>query len=333
MGPQPLPDAAPRRDRIGSSHTTRKQYDPSKLKQTSLFQRDSLVVAADFARPGAPIPGFGAFMDELPDILGGSDFKALVEALVQAKTGRQPVGIALGAHVIKVGCSPILIDLMQRKLIKHVAMTGAGAVHDYEVSLAGKTSEDVGDQLELGEFGMAKETTEGLNKAARKGHRLGIGFGRGLGETILQQKHPHADLSIAAEAVRLKIPVTVHAALGTDIVHMHPSCDGGSVGKASMRDFHTMAEFVARIGQGVWLNIGCAVLLPEVFLKAVSMALNLGFDLSGMTTAGLDMLRPYRVMENVVRRPPGNGLFLGGQHEFLLPLLRQAWLARLEEQK
>jgi hypothetical protein len=198
---------------------------------------------------------------------------------------------------------------------------------------AGKTSEDVAAQLPGGSFGFADETGKGLAEAAERGARGGTesGFGRGLGELLIERAAPHRALSVAAEAVRLSIGVTVHACIGADIVHMHPACDGAKLGEASLRDFQHVCRVVHGLAGGVWINVGCAVVLPEVFLKAVSVALNLGADLSGMTTANLDMIRQYRAETNVVQRPPGRGISIVGQHELLLPLLRMAVLSKLAE--
>lgn len=298
-----------------------------------LAERRSLVSIADFCDVPEPLPGFEGFVDSLPDIYAGTDFKDLVGRIVTARTNGRPVAVALGAHVLKVGLAPLLIDLMRRGVITHVAMNSAGAIHDFEIATVGRTSEDVDEQLPRGRFGFAEETGAGLAAAAARGAhpREGEepGFGRGLGRILLERGAPHNALSVSAEAARLGVGVTVHACIGADIVHMHPRANGADVGEASMADFRHVCKLVNGLAGGVWINVGCAVVLPEVFLKAVSVAIQLGADLSGMTTANLDMIRQYRAETNVVRRPPGRGITIIGQHELLLPLLRQAVLAKL----
>jgi len=298
-----------------------------------LAERPSLVRIEDFCEVPEPIAGFGEFVDSLPDIYAGTAFKELVERVVRARIAGRPVAVALGAHVLKVGLAPLLIDLLRRGVITDVAMNSAGAIHDFEIATAGCTSEDVDAQLSSGRFGFADETGRGLAAGARRGaHPRGgeePGFGRGLGRTLLELDAPHKALSVCAEAVRLSAGITVHACLGADIVHMHPATSGADIGAASMADFRHVCKLVHGLDGGVWINVGCAVVLPEVFLKAVSVALNLGATLDGMTTANLDMIRQYRAETNVVRRPPGRGITIIGQHELLLPLLRQALLAKL----
>lgn len=302
-----------------------------------LASRESLVHVRDFCSVPEPLPGFDAFVDSLPDIYAGTHFKRLVAALVDARQRGRKVGVALGAHVLKVGLAPLLIDLMRRGVIDHVAMNSAGAIHDFEIATHGATSEDVDAQLPAGEFGFSEETGAGLAAAARRGIEVSageeVGFGLGLGRLLLERDAPHKDLSVCAEAVRLGLGISVHAVIGADIVHVHPATDGAAVGEASMADFQRVCRFVHDLDGGVWLNVGSAVVMPEVFLKAVSVALNLGASLDSMTTGNLDMIRQYRAETNVVRRPPGTGYTLVGQHELLLPLLRNAVLAKLEKGK
>lgn len=300
-----------------------------------LAERPSLVRREDFCEVPPPMPGFGRFVEALPDIYAGRDFKALVEALASARLAGRPVVFAMGAHVLKVGLAPLVIDLMRRGVITDVAINSAGAIHDFEIATVGFTSEKVDTQLPAGDFGFARETGEGLARAAKRGAHPPagepLGFGRALGAELLDREAPHRELSVPAEAVRLGLGVTCHPAIGADIVHMHPCCDGADLGAAALADFHHVCARVADLDGGVWVNVGCAVVLPEVFLKAVSVAINLGRRLDGMTTANLDMIRQYRAETNVVRRPPGTGLTLVGQHELLLPLLRMAVLDRLAE--
>jgi len=300
-----------------------------------LAERKSLVRAEDFCAVPDPLPGFGSFVDDLPDIYAGKHFKELVARIVAAKLNEKPVAVALGAHVLKVGLAPLLIDLMRRGVIDHVALNSAGGIHDFEIATAGRTSEDVAQQLPRGEFGFADETGRGLAEAARRGVEPPdgepAGFGHGLGRLILDSNAPHVDLSVTAWAVRLGLGVTLHAAIGADIVHMHPAANGAHIGEAALIDFRHVCKLVHGLDGGCWINIGSAVVLPEVFLKAVSVALNLGASLDGLTTVNLDMLRQYRAETNVVSRPPGRGISILGQHELMLPLLRQALLAKLDE--
>jgi hypothetical protein len=306
-----------------------------RVRTYPLASRPSLVDLKDFCHVPEPLPGFSGFVDALPEIYAGKEFKELVRRIVAAKTARRPVAVALGAHVLKVGLAPLLIDLMRRGVIDHVAMNSAGAIHDFEIATVGRTSEDVAKQLPKGDFGFADETGKGLAEAARRGCEPPAGeeagFGRGLGRLLIEMKAPHRDLSVSAEAVRLGLGVTVHGCLGADIVHMHPAADGATIGEASMTDFRHVCRFVHGLDGGVWINVGCAVVLPEVFLKAVSVAINLGAKLDAMTTANLDMLRQYRAETNVVQRPPGRGISILGQHELMLPLLRMAVLAKLAD--
>ena len=309
-----------------SKPRTSPPLDLSGLLRVSLADRSSLVKAEHLGRVIDPIPGLFELIESFPSIYAGSEFRDLARRLATCLHEGRPVGLAIGAHVIKCGMQPLIIDLMERGLFRHVALNGAGAVHDFELAICGKTSEDVAKNLIDGTFGLARETFEGLNAAAKRGAQAEKGFGEALGEIILESNPTHPQISIAAAGKRLGIPVTVHVAVGTDIVHMHPGADGAAIGEASLVDFRRLCSFVAELGAGAWMNVGCAVLLPEVFLKAVSIAVNLGNDLSQIATVNLDMLDQYRARNNVVRRPPGRGFDLRGQHEFLFPLLRQAIL-------
>ena len=313
-------------------------FPPMKSVRTyPLASRESLVHVRDFCSVPEPLADFDGFVDSLPDIYAGTHFKALVGSIVRAKQDGKKVGVALGAHVLKVGLAPLLIDLMRRGVIDHVAMNSAGAIHDFEIATAGETSENVDIQLPSGEFGFSDETGAGIAAATLRGTQVAdgeeVGFGLGLGRLLLERKAPHAELSVSAEAVRLGLGITIHAVIGADIVHMHPACDGAALGAASLADFQRVCGFVHDLDGGVWLNIGSAVVMPEVFLKAVSVAINLGQKLEGMTTGNLDMIRQYRAETNVIRRPPGNGYTIIGQHELLLPLLRSAILSKLATSK
>jgi len=302
------------------------RIDLAMLKTYPLRSRASKVQAADLGRAWTRGGRLTEFLQRLPRILAGSDFRAVVAAILTARRRSKPVIAGAGGHVIKVGCSPHVIDLMERGVITALAMNGACAIHDFELAYAGFTSEDVEAGLVAGEFGMAAETGEMINRAVTEGCARGWGFGRALGEKIRSLKLPHEDLSLFAAAVRLGLPATVHVAIGTDIVHMHPACDGAAVGEATLRDFHLLTSVVATMGGGgVYLNLGSAVLLPEVFVKALTVARNAGHPVTDITTVNCDFLQHYRPIQNVVRRPvaggAGKGYALTGHHEILLPLL------------
>jgi len=302
--------------------------DPRGVKTYPLSSRPSKVSVADAARPWQPGGTFPAYLASLPNVLAVQSLRRVVTAILEAHRRGKPVILGMGAHVVKVGLSPILVDLLERGLLTAVAMNGAGAVHDFELAYAGFTSEDVEAQLAEGEFGMAEETGRVLNEAVAEGVRLGLGFGRAVGERLLAMRPPHLGQSIVAACARLNLPCTVHVALGTDIVHMHPSCDGAAVGEATQRDFRLLAAVVADLdGGGVYLNVGSAVLLPEVFLKALTLARNLGHRVRDFVTVNLDFIQHYRPLQNVVRRPVargGEGYALTGHHELLVPLLAAA---------
>jgi hypothetical protein len=243
--------------------------------------------------------------------------------------------MGMGAHPIKVGLNPILISAMERGILSGLAVNGAGVVHDVELALAGKTSEDVAAHLDRGQFGTARETAEFIHEAVARGYRAGDrGLGRAVGEKLLQEGAPYAHQSLFATAARLGVPVTVHVALGTDIIHMHPAMDGAAMGALSHYDFRVFCRLVSSLQHGVFLNLGSAVILPEVFLKAISVARNLGFSLEGITTINMDFQRHYRTQVNVVERPTlgtGSGINLVGHHEIMFPLLIAAVLEALAE--
>ena len=295
-----------------------------------LASRRSKVSRADFARSPRRGASFAAFLDGLPRILAGGTLRALRDEILRARARRRPVIWGLGAHVIKVGLSPVVIDLMERGLVTTIALNGAGVVHDFELAVAGRTSEDVEEGLASGAFGMARETGEEVNRAIVAGDGDGLGLGAAVGRYLATRRPRarHADLSLLAAAWRLGVPATVHVAIGTDIVHVHPACDPAAVGRATHLDFRIFAGEVARLGGGgVYLNVGSAVVLPEVFLKAVTLARNLGHRLSDFATANLDFLQSYRPGVNVVERPvagSGRGYRLTGHHEILVPLLAAA---------
>ncbi len=309
-----------------------RRADVTRLRRTSLHARRSKVSFRGFASPVKKGLSFARFVEGLPGYLAADDFRAVVEAIARAKERGAPVLLGIGAHFIKVGLSPLLIQGLRKGLFDGVAMNGAGVIHDVELALAGKTSEDVAARLADGSFGMAKETARFIHAAVAAGVADGLGFGAAVGRAIAASGAPHGRGSLLAEAHRLGIPVTVHVCIGTDIIHMHPEADGAATGEASLRDFRRFCDIVYNLQGGVYLNVGSAVILPEVFLKAVSVARNLGRPLSRITTVNMDFLRQYRPDQNVVSRPTragGKGYHLIGPHEILFPLLMAAVAERL----
>jgi hypothetical protein len=304
------------------------EFDLSGVRTYALDSRKSKARVEDFGRPVAPGASFRDWFDSLPAILGAGDVRRVVDAIVRAR--RQDAGVmwGIGAHVIKTGVSPVLIDLMRRGYVSALAMNGAGIIHDFEVALAGATSEDVDEALGPGRFGMADETGRILNSVIAAAAEQKAGFGQSVGRYLCEQQARHRERSLTATAFELGIPVTVHVALGTDIIHMHPSASGAAIGDISLRDFRYFTSCVARLRGGVYINCGSAVVLPEVFLKAVALARNRGDDLSGLTTVNIDFLRMYRPQTNVVTRPVagtnGVGISLVGHHEILIPLIAAA---------
>lgn len=303
------------------------EFDLSRLRTYPLASRQSKAHAADFAKPYEPGGGMRGWLEALPGILGAADFRAVVQAMREAQAAGRGILWGLGAHVVKTGLGPVLIDLMERGFVSAIATNGAGVIHDFEVALSGATSEEVDDALGPGRFGMAEETGGVLNAAINDGVADGLGIGQAVGRWLAANAPPHARLSILAAAARLDIPVTVHIAIGTDIVHMHPAASGAALGEGSLRDFRYFVSNVGRLAGGVYLNCGSAVVLPEVFLKAVALARNHGLPLDGLTTVNLDFLRHYRPETNVVLRPVagiGRGYSLVGHHEIMIPLLAAA---------
>jgi hypothetical protein len=302
------------------------EFDLSAVRTYPLATRASKAHAADFAVPFKE-PAGRAFVDSLPSILGGADLKAVAAAMRAARDAGHGLLWGLGAHVLKTGLSPILIDLMERGYICALALNGAGVIHDFELALSGATSEDVDAALGPGRFGMAEETGRELNAAINRGVARGLGVGQSVVEHLHRLQPPFANVSVLAAAGRLEVPVTVHVAIGTDIIHMHPDASGAALGEGSLRDFRYFVSNVARLAHGVYLNCGSAVILPEVFLKAVALARNTGRSLDGLTTVNLDFMRHYRPQTNVVTRPVagiGKGYSLVGHHEILIPLLAAA---------
>jgi hypothetical protein len=314
-----------------------KTYQPldfSGLNTYSIHGRYSKVTVDNFAKPLAPGSTLKEFIASLPEQLLGLDFPELVGRLAASHKNERPIVVGMGAHVIKVGLNPILIDLMERGIISALALNGAGIVHDTEIAMVGRTSEEVGDVLGSGAFGAAKETGEVVNAGINLGAEKGLGLGEGLGGYLLEKNFPYNRLSLLATAKRLGIPLTVHVALGTDIVHIHPSANGAAIGQTSHHDFRLFCALVADLEGGAYLNFGSAVLLPEVFLKALTLARNLGHMVNNFTTANFDFIRHYRTMTNVVNRPTmggGKGYNIIGHHELLIPLLAATLLDRLHE--
>lgn len=303
------------------------EFDLSDVRTYPLEGRRSKAKAADFAKPYVSGSGIAGLLSSFPEILAAADFKAIVAALRAARVGNRGLVWGVGAHVIKTGLSPVLIDLMLRGYVSAIATNGAGVIHDFELALSGQTSEEVDDALGPGRFGMAEETATLLNAAINQGVRGGLGIGQAVGRWLLEMAPPHERLSLLAAAARLEIPVTVHIGIGTDIIHMHPAASGAALGEGSLRDFRYFVSNVARLERGVYLNCGSAVVLPEVFLKAVALARNRGVSLDGLTTVNLDFMRLYRPQTNVVARPVagiGKGYSLVGHHEIMIPLLAAA---------
>ncbi len=298
--------------------------DPAPLNIRPLAERKNLVRKEDFAEVLPPVDGFLRWFDALPDIYGSQSLKHVVSEVVTARQHGREVGVQLGAHVLKVGLSPLVIDLMRRGLITHVATNGASAIHDWETAYQGATSEDVAENLPDGSFGMWRETMDALNGAAARAQDDGLGYGEAIGAAILDGELPYRHLSVFSEARRLGIPATVHVAFGCDITHMDPGLDGAALGAATQRDFWTFVDTVGRLEKGVWLNVGSAVIMPEVFLKAVSIARNRGQLTDDFLTCNFDMIQQYRAVTNVVQRPPKQGRSILAMHEIVLPLLHQA---------
>jgi len=299
-----------------------------KIRTYPLASRPSKVSRADFARPPRRGATVSEFVAGLPGLLTARDFRELLALLRAARAAKKPILWAMGAHVIKAGLSPVLIDLMKDGWVSGLALNGAGIIHDFELAFAGQTSEDVASQIRAGRFGMAAETGTYLNAAIAEGAAAGRGLGESVGAMIARSNFPYKKWSLIGRAFQLNVPVTVHVAIGTDIIHMHPEASGEAIGAASLRDFHRLCGLVERMnGGGVFLNVGSAVILPEVFLKAVSLIRNQGGRLDGFSTAVFDFIKHYRPAENVVRRPlgkKGKGYYFVGSHEIMIPLLAAA---------
>ena len=308
------------------------EFDLTHVRTYPLAERASKARAGDFARPQQPGASFADWFEALPRILGAADLRRVVDVLIRVKREGRGIVWGIGAHVIKTGMSPVLIDLMQRGYVSALAMNGAGIIHDFEVALAGATSEDVDESLGPGRFGMAHETGTQLNAIAERASREGQGLGQAVARFLAESNPVHADKSLAVAAHRSGIPLTVHVAVGTDITHMHPHASGAAIGDTSLRDFRFFTSSVARLDGGIYLNCGSAVVLPEIFLKSVALARNRGIALDGLTTVNVDFQRLYRPTTNVLTRPVagtgGAGISLVGHHEILIPLIAAAVLER-----
>lgn len=307
-----------------------READLSRLTNASVDDRPTRVSVADFARPLDP-PSARAVLASLPDQLAARALREVVARVAAARREGRPVVVMCGGHVIKVGVTPCLIALLERGIVTHVAMNGAAAIHDVEIARSGRTSEDVEANLHQGRFGMVDETGDFMNAAMAGGARLGEGLGECWGRAVEEEGAPHRAVSLLAAAWRARVPATVHVAIGTDTIHHHPRCDGAALGETTLRDFRIFAGTLAEARGAVVLNIGSAVLMPEVFLKALSVARNLGADLSGLTTVNFDQIQHYRPRVNVVERPTrgtgGRGYSLTGHHEIMIPLFTAAVLA------
>jgi hypothetical protein len=310
-----------------------READLSRLRRVSIEERGGLIEVRSFVAPDERAPDVSGLLKVMPDLFAGTDFRRAVGALASAAREGGTVVVMFGAHVVKCGLSRLLIDLMQRGVVTAVATNGAGAIHDFEIAMWGRTSENVAKHLADGTFGMCSDTADAMNESASRGARDGEGLGESLGRTLAERPAPNLDASILGSAYGLGIPATVHVALGTDIVHQHASADGAAIGDTSLRDFRILSDVVGGLDRGVVMNIGSAVILPEVFLKALSVARNLGADTGAFTAIGMDMNEPYRAMLNVVARPTaehGMGIALRGRHEILLPLLWASVRAELD---
>jgi hypothetical protein len=313
----------------GEAADAHKPYDLNGLQTYDLVSRPSKVFHDDLGRPVSADAAVSHWLSSLPRQLAANDIRRVCDHFTKAYQEGRTIGTAVGGHVIKTGCAPYLIDWVQRGLLKGVALNGAAAIHDFELALAGKTSEDVSRQLPSGQFGMARETADAFAIAGRTGAENELGLGWALGRHMESLNCPYAESSLVLAAYRAGIPCTIHIALGTDIVHMHPHVSGAGLGEASLIDFRRLCTVVSKMQHGLWFNLGSAVVLPEVFIKAVAVANNFGHSLDGLVTVNVDKQIHYRTRVNVVERPASEGIELIGHHEILLPLLHVAMAGRL----
>ena len=312
--------------------TTWTPIDLNRITSYPLAGRKSKVHVDDFAAPYAPGGTLSRWLRSLPGILAGRDLRDIASRVARCAASGKVVLLGMGAHPVKVGLNPVILDLMERRVITGLAMNGAGIIHDAEIAMIGRTSEDVAAELGAGRFGMAEETGRFLNRAISEGADRDMGLGRAVGRMLVREGFPHNRLSLLAGAFEMGIPVTVHVAVGTDIIHFHPAADGAAIGKTSHLDFRIFARLVSRLEGGVFINLGSAVILPEVFLKALTLVRNLGHGVRDVTTVNMDFRQHYRPMTNVVRRPTlegGRGYSLVGHHEIMFPLLAAAVIEEL----
>jgi len=302
--------------------------DLSQAKDSSIGERVNKCRLEQFRPPCGPDASVREFLRSLPDFLGARALHDLAQAIVSSRARGRHVVLAMGGHTVKVGCGPIIVDLLERGLLTALCVNGAFVIHDYEIALQGATSENVDASIKDGSFGWARETALAYARACERGAREEIGLGRAM--ALAAAELPHARHSVLAACARLSIPLTVHVAIGTDTVHMHNDVSGADLGAATHLDFRIAARLATELDGGVWLNVGSAVLIPEVFLKLVSIARNLGYPLDDVTAANMDMLPHYRTQANVIGRPVRRGISVMGHHEINLPLLRLAVLAAVE---
>jgi deoxyhypusine synthase len=304
-----------------------KPVDLKKVKTYTIKQSKRRAAREGQGLPFHPGGNFETFIKSLPNFLAAKDLKEIILLITKARSKRKIILWGMGAHVIKVGLSRVIIDLMQNGFVTCLALNGAGVIHDVEMAMIGKTSEDVAAELDSGNFGMSEQIASFINKAVEQGVSMGQGFGESVGKALANANSPYKNESLLVAATQLNIPITVHIGIGTDIIHMHPTCNGGAMGKASHRDFRLLSDVVGHLKNGLYINVGSAVVLPEVFLKALNVARNLGFEVSNFSTINMDFIQHYRTMTNVTQRPVakgGKGFTLIGHHEIMLPLLAAA---------
>jgi len=314
--------------------TNFKPISLDKVKSYPLKDRVSKVEIEDFGEAWKPGGSMSEWLNSLPNILAGGEFRNITEDIVRAASSDKTIILAMGAHAIKVGLNPVILDLLNRKILRGLAMNGAGIIHDTELAMTGFTSENVDEVLGKGKFGMTEETGRFLNEAISEGAKQGLGLGRSVGAMLVKENFPYNRYSLLTNAYEQDIPVTVHVAIGTDVIHSHPNVDGESIGRTSHLDFRIFARLVSQLEGGVFINLGSAVILPEVFLKALSLVRNLGHTVRNFSTLNMDFIRHYRPMTNVVHRPTlegGKGYCLVGHHEIMFPLLAASVIETLNE--
>lgn len=298
--------------------------DLNKIKTFSIKKRKSKVKVEDFSKVFEPDDYFENFISSFPNILTGKDIRSLTDIIVTTVRSNGEVVLMLGAHVIKCGLSTIIIDLIENKVVTSIALNGAGGIHDFEIGVWGETSEDVASGLKVGKFGIWEETGRLMNETISEGKKDGIGLGEALGKKIVDLDTPYKKYSLLAKCYKAKIPCSVHVAFGTDIIHYHPTFDGGITGEMTLTDFKIFAKVISRLEGGVVMNIGSCVMLPEVFLKALNCARNLGHRVEKFTACNFDQIEHYRPMKNVCERPTATGgksFSIIGRHEIVIPLL------------